>query len=315
MVRALQMAEQVAAFPNTTVALYGESGVGKEVLARAIHRASGRAESRFVAVNCAGIPATLLESELFGHLRGAFTGADRDREGMFALASQGTLLLDEIGDMPLQLQAKLLRVLEERSYQPLGSNRPLPVDFRIVVATHHDLAELVRRGEFRPDLYHRISNFPITIPPLRERKEEIPVLAGQFIDRLRREMGKELPGISKRGMNFLLDYGWPGNIRELKNSLERAAIMVLDHELITPSHLAFLSTGCPAGRRGQRQQPALSGGSDAPFELHLALEPGEFSLDAVISQVLELTLARCNNNKSLAAKLLKTDRRIFYRCR
>ena len=293
------------------MALYGESGVGKEVLARAIHAASGRPEERFVAVNCAGIPALLLESELFGHVRGAFTGADRDREGMFAVAQQGTLLLDEIGDMPLELQAKILRVIQERTFTPLGSNRQVQVDFRVMVATHHDLKQLVRQGKFRSDLFHRISTFPMTIPPLRERKEEIPLLSSDFLNHLRREMGKSLPGISNRGMDFLVGYDWPGNIRELKNSLERAAIMVADHEFINPSHLSFLS-GKKSGRH-DRPKRRLSGGSDEPFELHLTLDSEEFSLDAIISKVLDMTLARCNNNKSLAAQLLKTDRRVYYR--
>lgn len=311
MVCVLQMAQQVSSYPQTTVALYGESGVGKEVLARAIHAASGRDASRFVAVNCAGIPANLLESELCGHVRGAFTGADRDREGMFSLAKGGTILLDEIGDMPLELQVKLLRVIEERSYTPLGSARLIKADFRVIVATHHDLRQLVQEGRFRSDLYHRVNAFPITIPPLRERIEEIPLLVDNFLNHLRKEMGKHLPGISKRGMDFIMGYDWPGNIRELKNSLERAAIMV-ENELITPSHLAFLSPGHPEGRR-ERRRLRLSGGNDHPFELHLTLEPEEFSLENIINKVLHITLTRCNNNKSLAAQLLKTDRRVFYR--
>ncbi|WP_239026964.1 sigma-54-dependent transcriptional regulator [Geomonas oryzisoli] len=307
----LQMAEQVVSYPQTTVALYGESGVGKEVLARAIHAGSGKADHRFVAVNCAGIPATLLESELFGHVRGAFTGADKDREGMFGLARQGTILLDEIGDMPLELQVKLLRVIEDRSYLPVGSNRSVKANFRIIVATHHDLRHLVQQGRFRSDLFHRVNAFPITIPPLRERKEEIPLLVNKFLGYLRKEMGKPLPGISKRGMDVMLGYDWPGNIRELKNSLERAAIMV-DNELIGPSHLAFLNAGHPVGR-GERRKLRLSGGNDQPFELHITLEPDEFSLQAIINKALHITLTRCNNNKSLAAQLLKTDRRVFYR--
>lgn len=314
MIRVLQMAEQVTAYPQTTVALYGESGVGKEVLARAIHAGSNLAQDRFVAVNCAGIPATLLESELFGHVRGAFTGAERDREGMFDLADRGTILLDEIGDMPLELQAKILRVIQERTYTPLGSNRQVKADFRIIVATHHDLREMVRRGRFRTDLYHRINTFPITIPPLRERKEEIPLLVGHFLHQLRSQLGKKLPGVSKRGMDFLLGYDWPGNIRELRNSLERAAIMV-DGELINPGHLSFLGgTRVDAKRKGA-QQPGLTGGDQESFELNLSLEPEEFSLEAVINQVLQVTLARCNNNKSLATQMLKTDRRVFYRAK
>ena len=314
MIRALQMAEQVTAYPQTTIALYGESGVGKEVLARAIHTGSGREEGRFVAVNCAGIPTTLLESELFGHVRGAFTGADRDRAGMFDLADQGTILLDEIGDMPLELQAKILRVIQERTYTPLGSNRQVKVDFRIIVATHHDLQQMVRRGRFRTDLYHRINTFPITIPPLRERKEEIPLLVSHFLLQLRSQLGKKLPGVSKRGMDFLLGYDWPGNIRELRNSLERAAILV-DGELINPAHLAFLGGSRVDAKRQSSKHPGLRGGDKERFELYLTLDPEEFSLDAVINKVLEVTLARCNNNKSLAAQMLKTDRRIFYRAK
>jgi len=305
------MAEQVSAYPRTTVAVYGESGVGKEVLARSIHFASGHPENRFVAVNCAGIPATLLESELFGHVRGAFTGADRDREGMFDLARGGTILLDEIGDMPLELQAKLLRVIQERSYAPLGSSRLLKADFRVIVATHHDLQQLVRQGRFRADLYHRINTFPITIPPLRERREEIPLLVSHFLQQLRCELGKHLPGISKRGMDFLQGYEWPGNIRELKNSLERAAITV-DNELIGPAHLSFLR-GTRGGKRPGLSRNTLIGGGAENFELQLTLGPEEFSLDAVVSKLLEVTLARCNNNKSLAAQVLKTHRRIYYR--
>ncbi|QXE92397.1 sigma-54 dependent transcriptional regulator [Geomonas subterranea] len=307
----LQMARQVSSYPQTTVALYGESGVGKEVLARAIHAAGGFDDRPFVAVNCAGIPTNLLESELFGHVRGAFTGADRDREGMFCLAKGGTILLDEIGDMPLELQVKLLRVIESRTYVPVGSTRHVKVDFRIVVATHHNLNQLVDQGKFRSDLFHRVNIFPITIPPLRERKEDIPMLVEMFLSRLRMEMGKPLPGISKRGMDYILGYDWPGNVRELKNSLERAAIVV-GNEQIPPSHLEFLSSAHPTARREQKKM-RLSGGNDQPFELHLTLPPEDFSLKAIISKALHLTLTRCNNNKSLAAQLLKTDRRVFYR--
>jgi len=310
--RVLQMAEQVTAYPQTTVALYGESGVGKEVLARAIHVGSGRPRDGFVAINCAGIPAALLESELFGHVKGAYTGAERDREGIFDLASGGTILLDEIGDMPLELQAKILRVIQERVYSPLGSSRQVKVDFRIIVATNRDLRQLVRRGRFRNDLYHRINTFPITIPPLRERKEEIPLLVRHFLRQLRKDLGKTLPGVSKRGMDLLMGYDWPGNIRELRNSLERACIMV-DNEPINPTHLCFLG----GGRAGNRHRSKLSGGNGEKerLEYHISLDAEEFSLDAVINQVLEMTLARCNNNKSLAAQILKTDRRIFYRAK
>lgn len=311
MIRALRLAEKVVPAASTTVAIFGESGAGKEVLARAIHYSGERLENRFVAVNCAGIPAMLLESELFGHVKGAFTGADRERAGKFDLAQQGTILLDEIGDMPLDLQAKLLRVIQEREYEPLGSNRKVPADFRIIVATHRNLADLVKRGEFRADLFHRITTFPITIPPLRERKEDIPLLTAHFLDQLRNELGKPLPGVSQKGMHFLVNHSWPGNVRELKNCLERAAILV-DNELINPVHLC-LSEADDGDGVEDTVRPCADADDESLFQLHIAMKHDDFSLDAVIDKVLELTLKRCNHNKSLAAQLLKTDRRIFYR--
>jgi DNA-binding NtrC family response regulator len=187
--KTLAAARQVAASPHTTVSLYGESGVGKEVMARAIHITSGQNMTSFVAVNCAAIPETLLESELFGHVKGAFTGADSEREGKCSRARGGTLFLDEIGDMPLSLQPKLLRLLEERVYEKVGSDRPIPSDFRIIVATHRDLDECCDQGTFRRDLYHRLNIFPIIIPPLRNRREDIPHLAELFLNVLRKHQG------------------------------------------------------------------------------------------------------------------------------
>ncbi|HEX9079364.1 MAG TPA: sigma-54 dependent transcriptional regulator, partial [Desulfuromonadaceae bacterium] len=213
---ALELAGRVASSPQTTVAIYGESGCGKEVLSRAIHFAGGGLPAGFVAVNCAAIPDTLLESELFGHVRGAFTGAERDRDGKFSLARGGTILLDEIGDMPLALQAKLLRVLEERTFEKVGSNTPIPADCRVIVATNHNLEHLVASGSFRKDLFHRINVFPITIPPLRERREDIPFLAEHFLNHLRDHQGKKIPGLSQKAMEVMLAYDWPGNVRELR---------------------------------------------------------------------------------------------------
>jgi DNA-binding NtrC family response regulator len=297
----LQFAARVAASPKTTISLTGESGVGKEVLARAIHFTSGCLVSSFVAVNCAAIPESLLESELFGHVRGAFTGADREREGKFAKARGGTLLLDEIGDMPLQLQAKLLRVLEERTYEMVGSNTPLPADFRVIVATHRDLAELVRRGSFREDLFHRVNVVPITIPPLRERKEDIPLLADFYLDIFRRHQGKALPGISKRALELLGSYSWPGNIRELRNVLEYAALMV-SNELIRPEHLRL-----PAA------PPSPITRQTCGYEFQVTMPLHEMSLEAITGKILEQALERCGGNKSQAAALLKVNRKIFYR--
>ncbi len=297
----LELAARVAASPKTTINLTGESGSGKEVLARAVHFASGGLPGSFVAVNCAAIPESLLESELFGHVRGAFTGAERDREGKFTLARGGTLLLDEIGDMPLSLQAKLLRVLEERTYEKVGANTPLPADFRVIAATHSNLAELVGKGTFREDLFHRINVVPITIPPLRERREDIPFLVDFFLDKFRQHQGKSLPGASKKAMELLTSYSWPGNVRELRNVLEYAAIMVSD-ELIRPEHLR-LSSSRP-----------LPGTPDThSVDYHISLSPEELSLDSLTAKVLEITLQRCGGNKSQAAAMLKVDRKRFYR--
>jgi DNA-binding NtrC family response regulator len=301
----LELSARVAASPRTTISLTGESGSGKEVLARAVHFATGCLPGNFVAVNCSAIPDALLESELFGHVRGAFTGAEREREGKFSLARGGTVLLDEIGDMPLPLQAKLLRVLEERTFEKVGSNSPLPAEFRVIVATHHNLEELVRRGAFREDLFHRINVVQITIPPLRERREDIPLLVDFFLDIFRQHQGKALPGVSKKALDLLVSYSWPGNIRELRNVLEYAAIMVSD-ELIMPEHLRL------------PQAPPLSGTpatNTVDFQISMPLD--ELSLDSIVAtftgKVLESTLQRCGGNKSSAASLLKVNRKIFYR--
>jgi DNA-binding NtrC family response regulator len=295
---ALKAAEMVAASPRTNVTIYGESGVGKEVLARDIHFASGGLPVNFVGVNCAAVPETLLESELFGHVKGAFTGADKDRDGKFALADGGTMLLDEIGDMPLPLQAKLLRILEERVYYKIGSDKLLPVGFRVIAATHQDLGALVRQGKFREDLFHRLNVFPIVIPPLRERKEEIPLFVERFLTMFREHQGKAFPGLSRKAMDVIMAYDWPGNIRELRNCLERAAILV-DGELVRPEHLVIYKDN----------KSESNGGMD----FHLKFNDYEFSLDAVVNQVLEETLRICGGNKSLAAQRLKINRKMFNR--
>lgn len=297
----LELSVRVAASAKTTISLTGESGVGKEVLARAIHFASGCLPGCFVAVNCAAIPESLLESELFGHVRGAFTGAERDRDGKFSLARGGTVLLDEIGDMPLALQAKILRVLEEKTYEKVGSNSSLPADFRVIVATHRNLAELVRQGSFREDLFHRINVIPIAIPPLRERREDIPLLVEFFLDVFRQHQGKALPGVSKKAMDLLASYSWPGNVRELRNVLEYAAIMVSD-ELIRPEHLRLPVTQPLPGRPGANS-----------IDFQVSLPAGELSLDAITTKILDMTLQQCGGNKSQAAALLKVNRKMFYR--
>jgi DNA-binding NtrC family response regulator len=297
----LELAARVTTSPRTTINLNGESGVGKEVLARAIHSESGCLPTTFVAVNCASIPEALLESELFGHVRGAFTGAEREREGKFSLARGGTILLDEIGDMPLLLQAKLLRVLEERTYEKVGSDTPLQAEFRVIVATHRNLAQMVKQGTFREDLFHRINVVPISIPPLRERKEDIPVLTDFFLNIFRRHQGKTLPGISKRAMDKMVSYSWPGNVRELRNMLEYAAIMTSD-ELIRPEHLRFSTP---------QTFPATL--DTATVDFHVSIPSEELSLGAITTKILDLALQYCNGNKSKAATLLKVNRKMFYR--
>src|SRR6202453_4617581 len=210
---------------NSTVLLGGESGVGKDLIARAIHEKSRRAAGPFIKINSTAIPENLLESELFGYERGAFTGANASKPGKFELADKGTLFLDEIGDVPLAIQVKLLRVLQDREFERLGSTRTLKVDVRLVAATNRDLRAALEEGTFREDLYYRLNVVAIDIPPLREHKEDIPALADFFLDKSARESGKALQGITPQAMKLLMDYHWPGNVRELQNVLERAVTL------------------------------------------------------------------------------------------
>jgi formate hydrogenlyase transcriptional activator len=213
---------------NATVLITGETGTGKEVIARAIHELSPRRSRNLVKVNCAAMPAGLLESELFGHERGAFTGAVNSHVGRFALADRGTLFLDEIGDMPLELQPKLLRVLQEREFEAVGSTRTTRVDVRVVAATNRDLRQMVRDGEFREDLYYRLNIFPVSLPPLRERKADIPEFVRYFIEQFATSMGKMIDTIPEETMRAIVRHSWPGNIRELQNYVARAVILSND---------------------------------------------------------------------------------------
>jgi DNA-binding NtrC family response regulator len=219
--------EQIRAVADTDapVLLLGDSGSGKELVARAIHWHSGRRDGPFVAVNCAAIPETLLESELFGHEKGAFTGADRKRRGLFVEAQGGTLLLDEIAEMPQSLQVKLLRALQDRVVRPVGGNEEIKVDLRLLSATNRDLPAFVRQGKFREDLYYRLAVIPIRIPSLRERPEDIPILAEHFLKRAAAGMGKEIEGFDEEALKWLHSHSWPGNVRELENVVERAATL------------------------------------------------------------------------------------------
>ncbi len=215
--------EQIAD-SDTTVMILGETGTGKELVARAIHSNSRRKNRALIKVNCAALPSNLIESELFGHEKGAFTGADRSHKGRFEIADKATLFLDEIGELPLELQSKLLRVIQDGEFERLGNSRTTKVDVRIVAATNRNLEEEVEKGRFRSDLWYRLNVFPITMPPLRERKEDIPLLADFYIDKISRRLGKPIKVIPKNVMNALLNYHWPGNVRELENVLERAVI-------------------------------------------------------------------------------------------
>jgi formate hydrogenlyase transcriptional activator len=229
----LEQAKRVAA-ADSTVLIQGETGTGKELIAHAIHNASPRSGRPLIRLNCAAIPFDLLESELFGHERGAFTGAISQNIGRFELADRGTLFLDEVGDIPLPLQPKLLRVLQEQEFERLGSGRTHRVDVRLVVATHRDLEQMVKHDQFRGDLYYRLSVFPITLPPLRERLEDIVPLVEHYVEIFSHRMGKHIDRIPDEFVNAFRSYSWPGNIRELQNAIERAVILSNDGMLLNP---------------------------------------------------------------------------------
>src|SRR5246500_4905732 len=222
--RALQEV-QVVAPTDCGVLILGETGTGKELIARAIHNLSARRDRPFIKLNCAAIPSGLLESELFGHERGAFTGALMRKAGRFEVADKGTLFLDEVGDIPLELQPKLLRVLQEHEFERLGSTHTQQVDVRVVAATHRDLKQMVENGEFRSDLYYRLHVFPLSVPPLRERREDIPLLVRHFVDEYARRMRRHIGNIPPQAMEALTSYSWPGNVRELQNFVERSVIL------------------------------------------------------------------------------------------
>jgi Nif-specific regulatory protein len=262
---------------RATVLLRGESGTGKEMIARAIHQGGPRADRPFLAVNCAALPETLLESELFGHRRGAFTGAVEERKGRFEEAAGGTIFLDEIGDIPLPTQVKLLRVLQERKFERLGENRPVPVDVRIIAATNADLERMVAAGTFREDLYYRLNVIPVFLPPLRDRREDILPLTEHFLERFNREHGKNV-AFSKDALDLLLEYRWTGNVRELENLVERAVVMA-KAPVVQAQELPRAIRVSPAlPQTGPHGQPlvALAPGPSAPPEgtAHVPADPG-----------------------------------------
>jgi DNA-binding NtrC family response regulator len=281
---------------NISVLIQGESGTGKELLARAIHDNSNRWNKPFRPINCAGFTETLLESELFGHIKGAFTGAAADHKGLFEIADKGTLFLDEIGDMPLNMQAKLLRVIEDGVVTPVGSNKPVVVDVRIISATNHDLAKLVEEKKFREDLYFRIKGVSITVPPLRERREDIPLLANFFLKEAAGETGSKVAGITDAVMNIFAGYEWPGNIRQLHNIIRTMVVMTdrdtLDvHDLPPEIHQVHRLPGPTKPSTGRKA----------------------VSLNEIEKQAIIDTLAKTGNNRAKAARMLGIGERTLYR--
>jgi len=278
---------------KTTVLITGESGTGKELVARAIHTQSSRKGAPFVAINCGAIPENLLESELFGHKKGAFTDANADRRGLFEEATRGTLFLDEIGELPLSLQVKLLRVVQEEHIRRLGDSKDVKVDVRIIAATHRDLTADVKAGRFREDLFYRIHVLSIHIPPLRDRREDVGLLIDHFITRNNARLGTNIRGVSNEGRKFLLEYSWPGNVRELENTIERAMVLAESDVL-------------QIGDLPERIRDALD-----PVQVHLA--SGELSVkktNAAIEQILiRRALQKTKGNRTRAADLLEISHR------
>jgi two-component system response regulator AtoC len=229
-----ELADKAAQY-KTTVLILGDSGTGKELIARGIHYSSDRAKKALVPVNCGGIPANLLESEFFGHKKGAFTGADRNKKGLFQEAEGGTIFLDEIGELPLPLQVKLLRVLQDKEVRPVGDSKSTKIDVRVVAATAKNLEEEVEKGTFRQDLYYRLNVMTIKLPPLNQRTEDIPLLCKHFINQFNQRLDKDISGLGPEAMSRLLEYSWPGNVRELENGIERAMV-IADAPLLLPEH-------------------------------------------------------------------------------
>jgi DNA-binding NtrC family response regulator len=296
----LATVEQVAP-TSATVLLGGESGVGKDMIARAIHQHSRRVNGPFIKINCTAIPENLLESELFGYEKGAFTGATTAKPGKFELADKGTIFLDEIGDMAGSLQVKLLRVLQEREFERLGGTRTIKVDVRVVAATNQDLRAALEQGTFREDLYYRLNVVPISIPPLRHHKEDIPYLVDHFIKSFAESSGKAIAGIAPEAMKLLVDFHWPGNVRELENIIERAVVMANGPKIEVGD--IRLDIARPSGvRSGLDAQAVAADGSALP------LLPAGLTLEQFEDKLIQEALQRAGGNKSQAARLLGLSR-------
>jgi len=305
---------------KSTVLIQGDSGTGKEVVARALHLAGTAPKGPFVTFNCSNLVETLAESQLFGHVRGAFTDAREDSLGYFRSAAGGTLFLDEVGELPLRLQPKLLRVVESKEVQPVGSPRAYQVDVRITAATNRDLREMMRAGQFRDDLYYRLNATAITIPPLRQRREAIDALAAHFIEHSNRLLGKEVKYLSRRALNLLLAYEWPGNVREFANAIE-SAVMLAERDRIDVAHLPeYLrkAYGQPTVNVTERAAPADEQRREEPVPplAPPGREPAPVrgqSLDEVIKHTLLRSLEETSGNRRRAAEILKISRSTLYR--
>jgi DNA-binding NtrC family response regulator len=299
---------KVAASEATTILIQGESGTGKDLIAKAIHYESSRQEKPFVAINCSAIPDTLMEAELFGHEKGAFTDAKAMKKGLFEVADGGTLFLDEIGELSPLLQAKLLRVLEDQMIRRIGGVRDMQVDVRVIAASNRDLEKAVREGHFRQDLYYRLAIIAIFIPPLRERKEDIQPLVDFFLERYNKKFRKSVKGLAAETRNLLMNYNWPGNVRELRNSIERA--MLLEEEAyLRPVYLPF---SVAEGRSGPSAGPLPSGNGQALPNGRalppLHIPPGGTSLEEMERTMVELAMQNANQNQTQAARLLDISR-------
>lgn len=301
MFSAIELAEKIAP-TELTVIIQGESGSGKELFARLIHSKSSRKDGPFVSLDCSTFQETLVESELFGYEKGAFTGADRRKLGQFEIASGGTIFLDEIGNLPLSLQAKLLRVLQERKVQHLGGHKEIEVDIRVIAASNKSLQELMQMGKFREDLYHRLDQFTLTVPPLRKRIEDVSEIAYYFLRNANQEMRKEVKGFSSEAIRLMKSYSWPGNVRELQNAVYRAVLLAEGE--IKPEHLQISLT------RDKLVEKSLENSSRG--EKISLKKASRHAAQVLEKQLIEQMLRKCNNNKSLAAKRLRIDRKGLY---
>jgi DNA-binding NtrC family response regulator len=310
MTELMNFVRKVASSEATTILIQGESGTGKDLIAKAIHYESARQERPFVAINCSAIPETLMEAELFGHEKGAFTDAKQMKKGLFEVADGGSLFLDEIGELSPLLQAKLLRVLEDQVIRRVGGVRDMQVDVRVIAASNRDLEKAVREGHFRQDLYYRLAIIAIFIPPLREHKEDIVPLVKFFIERYNRRFRKSVRGIADDTRRLLLQHSWPGNVRELKNSIERA--MILEEEtLLRPVYLPFAVSEAQSGLTAFERTAAHDNGqalANGRFLPRLYIPEGGTSLEEVERAMVELAMKQANGNQTQAAKLLDISR-------